>query len=217
MNKKLVMISAASVLALSACSSTQDAAGPNSSKAQKVTYEYKRDRVQEQIATIPEWFKQMPTDTDNIFSAGTSVTPDMQFSIDAAVLNAKVILADRINSRLRSQVKQFRAKVGDGDLDATVMTELEKAVKNITANTDVSGYHIANMEVVPHGTQYRAYVLLEYSDAEARKILSNRVRKDQMLMDKIRATRAWRELDETAEQQKMDDAARVDAIINSEY
>jgi flagellar biosynthesis chaperone FliJ len=36
-------------------------------------------------------------------------------------------------------------------------------------------------------------------------------------MDKIRATRAWRELDETAEQQKMDDAARVDAIINSEY
>ena len=208
------MMSAVSVLALTACSATQD---EEVSKIQKVTYEYKRDRVQEQIDTIPEWFKLMPTDSDNIFSAGTSVTPDMQFAIDAAVLNAKVILADRINSRLRSQIKQFRAKVGDGDLDATVMTELEKAVKNITANTDVSGYHIANLEVVPHGTQYRAYVLLEYSDAEARKILSNRVRKDQMLMDKIRATRAWRELDETAEQQKMDDAARVDAIINSEY
>tara|TARA_R110000803_G_scaffold137761_3_gene204671 strand:+ start:1109 stop:1735 length:627 start_codon:yes stop_codon:yes gene_type:complete len=208
------MMSAVSVLALTACSATQD---EEVSKIQKVTYEYKRDRVQEQISTIPEWFKLMPTDNDNIFSAGTSVTPDMQFAIDAAVLNAKVILADRINSRLRSQIKQFRAKVGDGDLDATVMTELEKAVKNITANTDVSGYHIANLEVVPHGTQYRAYVLLEYSDAEARKILSNRVRKDQMLMDKIRATRAWRELDETAEQQKMDDAARVDAIINSEY
>ena len=214
MNSKIIMMSAVSVLALTACSATQD---EEVSKIQKVTYEYKRDRVQEQISTIPEWFKLMPTDNDNIFSAGTSVTPDMQFAIDAAVLNAKVILADRINSRLRSQIKQFRAKVGDGDLDATVMTELEKAVKNITANTDVSGYHIANLEVVPHGTQYRAYVLLEYSDAEARKILSNRVRKDQMLMDKIRATRAWRELDETAEQQKMDDAARVDAIINSEY
>ena len=214
MNSKIIMLSAVSVLALTACSATQD---EEVSKIQKVTYEYKRDRVQEQIDTIPEWFKLMPTDSDNIFSAGTSVTPDMQFAIDAAVLNAKVILADRINSRLRSQIKQFRAKVGDGDLDSTVMTELEKAVKNITANTDVSGYHIANLEVVPHGTQYRAYVLLEYSDAEARKILSNRVRKDQMLMDKIRATRAWRELDETAEQQKMDDAARVDAIINSEY
>ena len=214
MNSKIIMMSAVSVLALTACSATQD---EEVSKIQKVTYEYKRDRVQEQISTIPEWFKLMPTDNDNIFSAGTSVTPDMQFAIDAAVLNAKVILADHINSRLRSQIKQFRAKVGDGDLDATVMTELEKAVKNITANTDVSGYHIANLEVVPHGTQYRAYVLLEYSDAEARKILSNRVRKDQMLMDKIRATRAWRELDETAEQQKMDDTARVDAIINSEY
>ena len=206
---KLMLVSAVSVLALSACSSTQDKAMPGTTDQVNVTYEYKRDRVQEQIGNIPEWFKEQPEDSDNIFSAGTAVTPDLQFSIDAAVLNAKVILADRINSRMRSQAKQFKAKVGSGDLDASVISEFERAVKNITADTDVSGYHMAEVEVVPHGTQYRAFVLLEYSDSEARKILTNRIRKDEMLFNKLRATRAWKELDQNAEKQnKQDDARR---------
>jgi hypothetical protein len=182
---------------------------PGTNKAVNVTYEYKRDRVKEQLDNIPDWFKKQPDESENIFSAGTAVTPDMQFSIDAAVLNAKVILADRINSRLRSQTKQFKAKVGSGDLDASVMSELERAVKNIIADTDVSGYHLKEVEVFPHGTQYRAFVLLEYSDAEARKILTNRLRKDRMLFDKIRVTKAWRELDENAKKQKQDDDDRI--------
>ena len=205
---KLMLVSAVSVLALSACSATQDKAMPGTTDQVNVTYEYKRDRVQEQIGNIPEWFKEQPEDSDNIFSAGTAVTPDLQFSIDAAVLNAKVILADRINSRMRSQAKQFKAKVGSGDLDASVISEFERAVKNITADTDVSGYHMAEVEVVPHGTQYRAFVLLEYSDSEARKILTNRIRKDEMLFNKLRATKAWKELDENAEKQNKEDDAR---------
>ena len=205
---KLMLVSAVSVFALSACSATQDKAMPGTTDQVNVTYEYKRDRVQEQIGNIPEWFKEQPEDSDNIFSAGTAVTPDLQFSIDAAVLNAKVILADRINSRMRSQAKQFKAKVGSGDLDASVISEFERAVKNITADTDVSGYHMTEVEVVPHGTQYRAFVLLEYSDSEARKILTNRIRKDEMLFNKLRATKAWKELDENAEKQNKEDDAR---------
>jgi len=206
---KAALMGCVSLIALSACQTTQDSAVPGTSKAVNVTYEYKRDRVKEQLDNIPDWFKKQPDESENIFSAGTAVTPDMQFSIDAAVLNAKVILADRINSRLRSQTKQFKAKVGSGDLDASVMSELERAVKNIIADTDVSGYHLKEVEVFPHGTQYRAFVLLEYSDAEARKILTNRLRKDRMLFDKIRVTKAWRELDENAKKQKQDDDDRV--------
>ena len=206
---KAALMGCVSLIALSACQTTQDSAVPGTSKAVNVTYEYKRDRVKEQLDNIPDWFKKQPDESENIFSAGTAVSPDMQFSIDAAVLNAKVILADRINSRLRSQTKQFKAKVGSGDLDASVMSELERAVKNIIADTDVSGYHLKEVEVFPHGTQYRAFVLLEYSDAEARKILTNRLRKDRMLFDKIRVTKAWRELDENAKKQKQDDDDRV--------
>jgi len=206
---KIALMGCVSLIALSACSSVQDMAIPGVSKKDAAVYQYKRSRVEEQVSNIPDWFKKQPQDTGNIYSAGTSVTPEMQFSVDAAVLNAKVILADRINSRLQSQAKQFKAKIGSGDLDASVMTEIERAVKNIIADTDVSGYHLKEVEVYPHGTQYRAFVLLEYSDAEARKILTNRLRKDRMLFDKIRATKAWRELDENAKKQKQDDDDRI--------
>jgi len=215
---KVALMGCVSLIALSACSSVQDMAIPGVSKKDAAVYQYKRSRVEEQVSNIPDWFKKQPDDNGNIFSAGTSVTPDLQFSIDAAVLNAKVVLADRINSRLRSQAKQFKAKVGSGDLDASVMSEFERAVKNIIADTDVSGYSMSEVEIVPHGTQYRAFVLLEYSDAEARKILTNRLRKDRMLFDKIRATKAWRELDENAKKQKQDDDDRIKrelSILNS--
>ena len=214
---KIALMGCVSLIALSGCKTTQDSASPTNNDVVNVTYEYKRDRVKEQIDNIPEWFKKQPEDTNNIFSAGTSVTPDMQFSIDAAILNAKVILADRINSRLRSQAKQFKAKVGSGDLDASVISEFERAVKNIIADTDVSGYHTREVEVVPHGVQYRAFVLLEYSDAAARKILLNRLRKDEMLYNKLRSTKAFKELDNNADKQnkKDDDRRKRDlSLIN---
>ena len=212
MKSKLLLLGAVSAVALSACSSIQEKAMPGTSEQVNVTYAYKRDRVKEQISYIPDWFKKQPEDKNNIYSAGTSMTPDLQFSIDTAILNAKVVLADRINSRLRAQAKQFKAKVGSGDLDSSIMSEFERAVKNIIADTDVSGYHLAQTEVYPHGTQYRAFVLLEYSDSEARKILTNRLRKDKMLHGKLSATKAWKELDNAVDKQNQ----RVDDRRKSE-
>jgi hypothetical protein len=60
--------------------------------------------------------------------------------------------------------------------------------------------------VVANGTQYRAYVLLEYSDKEANKIIMNRLRKDRMLLSKIRSTKAWKELDESVNEQHNNDS-----------
>ena len=209
---KIALLSAVSVFALSACSATQETANPGVSEGVNVTYKYKRDRVKEQINNIPDWFKEQPEDDKNIFSAGTAVTPDLQFSVDAAVLNAKVVLADRINSRMRSQAKQFKAKVGSGDFDASVISEIERATKNLIVDTDVSGYSVKNTEVFPHGTQYRAFVLLEYSDSEARKIIYNRLRKDEILYNKLKATKAWKELDNAVNKEN----DRVDSQRKSE-
>ena len=215
MKSKIILLGAVSAMALSACSSSQDAAMPGSSDAVNVNYIYKRERVKEQISYVPEWFKEQPTDSENIFSVGTSVTPDMQFAIDAAILNAKVVLADRINSRLRSQTKQFKAKVGSGDFDSSLISELERATKNLVVATDVSGYRVKNTEVFPHGTQYRAFVLLEYSDAEARKILTNRLRKEEQLFNRLKVTKAWKELDNAVEEEKNRDSARRKSELNA--
>ena len=138
----------------------------------------------------------MPEKKGSIFTVGSATAPDLQFAVDIATLNAKVVLADRINGKLKALTKSWMAKIGSTDVDANVMTEIEKVAKNVIANVDVAGYNPKEVEVFPAGTQYRAFVLLEYSDKEAAKIIMNRLRKDRMVYSRLRSTQAWKELEE---------------------
>ena len=195
---------------LGACSSTKTVETltnvPPNSIVDKKVYEYKAKAVVDQIEIMPKWFLKPPTSDDAIYSVGTAVSPDLQLTVDIAVLNAKTTLADRINGRVRSQTKTFIAKIGSEETDTSVLSEVEKATKNIIADVDVAGYKVSESSVVANGTQYRAYVLLEYSDKEANKIIMNRLRKDRMLLSKIRSTKAWKELDESVNEQHENDS-----------
>ena len=198
-------------LALGACSSnkvveTMNTIPPNSIADAEV-YQYKTKAVTEQIEVMPDWFKKMPESDTAIYSTGTAATTDLQLSVDLAVLNAKTTLADRINGRVRSQTKSFVAKIGNEET-ASVLSEVEKATKNIIADVDVAGYKVSETEVVSNGPKYRAYVLLEYSDKEANKIIMNRLRKDRMLVSKIKSTKAWQELDDVVSEVENKDAVK---------
>ena len=198
-------------LALGACSTNKvvevmNTVPPNSIADAEV-YQYKTKAVTEQIEVMPDWFKKMPDSDTAIYSTGTAATTDLQLSVDLAVLNAKTTLADRINGRVRSQTKSFVAKIGNEET-ASVMSEVEKATKNIIADVDVAGYKVSETEVVTNGPKYRAYVLLEYSDKEANKIIMNRLRKDRMLVSKIKSTKAWQELDDVVSEVENKDAVK---------
>ena len=208
MVNKIMLLGA--VTLLGACSSNKTVETmtnvPPNSIVDTETYVYKAKVVEEQIEIIPDWFKKMPDSDTAIYSTGTAATSDLQLSIDLAVLNAKTTLADRINGRVRSQTKSFVAKIGNEEIGSSVLSEVEKATKNIIADVDVAGYKVSETEIVSNGPKYRAYVLLEYSDKEANKIILNRLRKDRMLLSKIKSTRAWEELDNSVTEQKESDA-----------
>jgi len=208
MVNKIMLLGA--VALLGACSSNKTVETmtnvPPNSIVDTETYVYKAKVVEEQIEIIPDWFKKMPDSDTAIYSTGTAATSDLQLSIDLAVLNAKTTLADRINGRVRSQTKSFVAKIGNEEIGSSVLSEVEKATKNIIADVDVAGYKVSETEIVSNGPKYRAYVLLEYSDKEANKIIMNRLRKDRMLLSKIRSTKAWEELDNSVTEQKESDA-----------
>ena len=85
------------------------------------------------------------------------------------------------------------------------MSEVEKVVKNVIASVDVAGYNPKEIEVFPSGTQFRAFVLLEYSDTEARKIIMNRMMKDKLVYSKIRSTNAFKELEKEVKGSKKEE------------
>ena len=143
---------------------------------------YKTAKVKAAVKQVPSWFEKLPNKDNIIYSVGSSSSPDLQLSVDLATLNAKYTLADRINGKLDGMMKSFMSRLGqDNDVTASTITEVDKVVKNVIASVDVAGYNPTKVKVYPNGTQYRAFVLSEYSDKEARKIIMNRLMKDRMV------------------------------------
>ena len=105
---KLTTISSMVALAigLGACQS-----GKNDITLQPVVA-YKTEQVSKQITSIPDWYMNVPTDEEAIYSSGTARAPDMQLAVDIAIMKAKSVLADRINGKLYSMTKTFVAKIG---------------------------------------------------------------------------------------------------------
>ena len=202
MNAKLVAGVSVLALTLGACANKQP-----ESLVQTPEIKYKTAKVKVAVAQVPKWYSKMPEEKDAIFTVGSATAPDLQLAVDIATLNGKVVLADRINGKLKAMTKSWIAKFGQSDVDARVMTEIEKVAKNVIANVDVAGYNPLETEVFAAGTQYRAFVLLKYSDKEASKIIMNRLRKDRMIYSRLRSTEAWKELaDEVNNQEKKAEA-----------
>ena len=211
---KITTISSMVALAigLGACQS-----GKNDISLQPVVA-YKSEQVSKQITNIPDWYLNMPTDEEAIYSSGSAKAPDLQLAVDIAILNAKTVLADRINGKLSSMTKSFIAKIGSSDLDTSVLSEIEKVSKNVVAEVDVAGYSVTKSDVTQDGTQYRAYVLLEYSNEEAIKIMMNRMRKDRMVYSRLRSTEAWKELenqvDKTKDEEEAQSLNNIEGVIS---
>ena len=173
--------------------------------------DYEIQKVETAVSQIPKWYLEIPKDKENVYSTGTATAPDLQLAVDIATMNAKTTLADRINGKLDAMMKTFVAKVGQDDLDSEVLTEVEKVSKNLIAEVDVAGYVPTTVKVYPSGTQFRAFVLLTYSEKEARKVIVNRMRKNRLAYSKLKATDAWKELEDEVEKSK-EQTAKLEQI-----
>ena len=209
MNTKLMASVSTLALVLNACASQEP-----KPLAETPKVIYKTAKVNAAVSVIPSWYNEMPEKKGSIFTTGSATAPDLQFAVDIATINAKVVLADRINGKLKAMTKTWMAKLGQTDADATVMSEIEKVAKNVIANVDVAGYSPVKVDVFPSGTQYRAFVLLEYSDKEAAKIIFNRLRKDRMVYSRLRSNKAWKELEEEVNKSEESDEAK--SMVNVE-
>lgn len=194
--KKMVLL--ASAVALAGCS---DKVPPNTAMSE-AEYKYRTAQVEEQIDSMPKWYTNIPKEEDAVYAVGTAKTPDLQLAVDIAVLSAKTTLADRVDSRIRSQLKTFKAKLGTTDFDSNVAEEFEQVTRNLVADADVAGYTIKENVIVQNGTQYRAYVLLEYKNEVANRVIQTRLAKNNALLSKFKSTKAWQELDANVEAQQ---------------
>jgi hypothetical protein len=150
--------------------------------------------VKTSVEELPAWFVNPPRDDVSISAPGTASSGDMQLAIDKAVLSAKRSLADSLNGILNSKMKEFVAESG-ADEDAMVTRESERVTTNLITETNLAGYQRVQAKVVPQGSQYRAYVLIQYPMGNVNRVLVDKVKQSQVLDTKLRASKAFQDLE----------------------
>ena len=117
-------------------------------------------------AEVPSWFLDMPEDTESrIYSVGTGISDDLQFSIDKAVHDAKINLADKMASKSSAEIKAFISDNGKGGQGQTTR-KIQKVSKSGFKNIDVSRYTIEERSVVQDRRYFRTYVQLSIDPSD---------------------------------------------------
>lgn len=182
-------------LALAACSTPEPGSPAAAALAQQKQQEARAEQVKDTVSDAPSWYLAPPKDDVSLSAAGTAVSADLQMAVDKATLTAKRQVADRLKSQLSAKMKDFTREAGAGE-DARVTSEVERVTSNVVTEADMAGYQVAKTEVKPQGTQYRAYVLVQYPLGAANRVLVDQTRKSEVLETRLRASKAFQELEQ---------------------
>ena len=157
--------------------------------------------VEKTVAKAPLWYMQPPSDVNAIYVAASESSTDMQLAMDVAVLSAKRALAGQLGDRISTKMTDFASQSGVGG-DSQVVKEIERVTKSVATDVNVAGYVRERSEIMQEGTKYRAFVLLRYPVGESNKVIADQVKKSAVLDAKVRASKAFQDLEQEIEAAK---------------
>jgi len=188
MNRHALFALAGAAAILGGCSSRPDPGTPAWAAMQR------EETAKGAVDDLPSWYLTPPDDKAAIYAAGTATSADLQLAVDKAVLGAKRSLADRVNSKISGKIKEYLAESGAGE-NTQIQHEFELSISNLITEVNLAGYNITEKKVATTGAQYRAYVLLRYPIDSANRTLVDEVKKSDVLEGKLRASKAFQELE----------------------
>ncbi|MEY3702091.1 MAG: hypothetical protein RI891_1383 [Gemmatimonadota bacterium] len=142
---------------------------------------------------VPVWFVKPPVDSNILYAPVSAVSRDMQLAIDKAQSNGRFALAQQLETRFEGMSKRFQEETGAG-ADAQILEQFSVAYKGIVMQT-VNGSRMTKQEIRNEGTQFRVYALMELPSGPAAVALQQRIRSNEQLLTRMRATQAYAELD----------------------
>lgn len=160
-------------------------------------------QAEQTIDRSPKWFLEPIVESNAIYAVATDYSNDLQFSIDKALLNAKVGLATQISNKVSSKMKEFAQEAGVG-ADAQVVKEIEKVSTELVTEVNLAGFTIVKREIIQQGTGYRSYVMIRYPLGDANRMVVEQTKKNAILDSKIRASKAFQELEKDIAESKKD-------------
>jgi len=199
-NKVNILVAAAAVI-LVGCATPKPGTPEFVQKKEDEQQKAAVKTVEQTVSKAPAWYTQPPVDTNSVYQSASESSPDMQRAMDKAVMTAKSQLASKLGDRVSQKIKEFASESGTIN-DEQVVRTIETARISVTTDQNVAGYVLEKSEVVPEGNRYRAYVLLRYPVGENNKVISAQVKKNAILDGKVKASKAWEDLENEIEKAK---------------
>lgn len=152
----------------------------------------------------PDWFNRPPVSTkDQLYVTGTSSSVNYGSSRQKALLDAQVMLGDKVNGEMNALVQQFQNDVG-----SSFITNTTTNVKKLIAETDLTGYSIEQLTTIRVGNEYQTFVLLRYPIGEANDLLKHKLAVKAQRESTMRATQGQIDLNRELDRKNQRETAR---------
>ncbi len=149
------------------------------------------------IKSAPDWYLNPPQDPNYIFATGTATSRDMQLARDKAADAARMDIAKTIETRFNGLSKRFQEEVGTAE-DAQYLDMFTQATKAVVS-TVLSGVNIDKTDIGAEGGVYRAWVLMKMPLGATSQALLNKIKQQEQLYTRFRATQVFEELEKETE------------------
>lgn len=146
---------------------------------------------------VPDWYLNIPVDEDYFFGVGNTTSRDMSLAVNKSVMDARAQIAQQVEIKMSGVQRRFQEEVGLGE-NSELLDQFTSAYKAIVDETLV-GSRTRNQEIRQEGITYRAYVLVEMPVGAASEAMMQRLRENENLYTRFRATEAFRDLERELE------------------
>ena len=161
------------------------------------TFDLAPPSARDTVKKAPDWMMNVPADDDNLSAAATATSRDFQLAVDKARNLALVDIGRQLGTHMTNLTKQFQEETGMA-ADSQLLREFTSVTKAIVDETLV-GARIAKRRLITEGNIYRAFVLVELPIGEANHALAQKLKSDEALYTRFRATQAYADLDDAVQ------------------
>lgn len=200
--KALILLS---IFVLAACSSVK----PGSLEALKAEKEEIKKEMAKTLDNTPKWYLTPPKDNTAVYEKAVARSRDMQMAVNKAHMLARAQLAIAIQGEINATMRLFMDEVGynpDVSNNTSIVTSQDALL------VELPGVEQEDAKLMLEGDRYVVYVLIKYPVGEMNKVMVDRIHQNNALTAKLRASKAFTELERKVENEKL----RQDKLILKE-
>lgn len=147
--------------------------------------------------STPKWYVDIPSDPNYLYDPAMAQSKNMQFAVDKAGHEARVEIANQLETKVMGLFKQYREEVGDPE--NAEFNELATSVSKAIVSQVINGSKVSKQEIKQKDKLYEVYVLMEMPLGEVKAALMGKIKANQNMYTRFRASQGFNELEKEVE------------------